>query len=296
MNCQDYIYDRTISSKEKTAFSRKWLYAFEKMNLERLRVSDFKESRWKGQVTLLIHSFQPNEEMFYVNEFPILHTWKMLGRLPVVIITDKETAQMTALREGWPEVAVSISPDLKRGDVISLSRDCLSNLYKYFGTEYCLTIQDDGFPIRDNLDEFLGRWDYVGAPFVRDLPQQYLADLLLKDCLNGGFSLRSRRYCEAVCEEWRKWGKEYQKKNGWNEEEDWFYSAHSRRRLSHRLKYRLPWASQARKFSAMDILGVVDLRKYRQLPFGIHSPTTCYFYQEELRKLGYELPDDKYLK
>jgi hypothetical protein len=270
---------------------RKWLYEWQRLNLECLRNHDFKESKWKGRVTLLIHSFQPDESMFYVNEFPVLHTWKILGRLPVVIITDKETSAMALFREKYPEdITIRISPDLKKGDVLSLSRDCLNNLYDYFDTPYCLVIQDDGFPIRDNLDEFLGRWDYVGAPSVRDLPRQYIADLILKDCMNGGFSLRSHQYCEAVSREWKNWGRDEWRMRGWNEEEDWFFSVYSRRKISHRLKYRFPWAAQARKFAAMDMLGIVDLRKYRHVPFGIHSPTTCYFYQEELHRLGYELP------
>lgn len=287
----DFIFDSAIGADEKAAFCKGWLSAFQKLNLPKLRESQFSESRWADRVTLLFHSFWPDGSF---NEFPILHSWKLLGRLPTVVVTDRETPSMAAFKERYGDtVKVKLSYYLKRGDVNSLSRDCLNNMYRHFDTEYCLVVQDDGFPIRDNLDEFLGKWDYVGAPFVRDLPQQYLADLLLKNCLNGGFSLRSRRYCEAVCEEWKKWGKEYQKKNGWNEEEDWFYSAHSRRKLSHRLKYRLPWASQARKFSAMDILGVVDLRKYRHVPFGVHSPTTCYFYQEKLHELGYELPREQ---
>ena len=290
----DFLFNPDIDGKEKIKVCRKWLYTWEKQNLESLRKFAFVPSRWRGQVTLLIHSFQPNEEMFYVNEFPILHTWKMLGLLPVVIITDKETTPMFTLKARYPEhVSIAISPDLRRGDVLSLSRDCLKNLYKYFDTPYCLIIQDDGFPIRDNLDDFLGRWDYIGAPFVRDLPRQYIADLLLRDCLNGGFSLRTRKYCEAVCGEWSRWGANTAEKHGWNMEEDWFYSVRSRLNLFHRLKYRIPWASQARRFSAMDILGIVDLRKYRHIPFGIHSPTTCYFYRNALCELGYEPLSDQ---
>lgn len=294
----DFLFDLGIDSKEKIRVCRKWLYAWEMLNLEGLRKAIFSPSRWRREVTLLIHSFQPKEEMFYVNEFPILHTWKILGRLPVVIITDKETSPMSALKARYPEdVVIAISPDLKRGDVLSLSRDCLKNLYKYFDTPYCLTIQDDGFPIRDNLGDFLGKWDYVGAPFVRDLPRQYIADILLKNCLNGGFSLRTRKYCEAVCREWSRWGMRTADKRGWNAEEDWFYSVRSRLNPFHRLKYRLPWASQARKFAAMDILGIVDLRKYRHIPFGIHSPTTCYFYRKELCRLGYDpLPGQESLE
>ena len=213
----DFVFETKYGAKEKTALCRRWLYAWEKLNLKKLRNMSFPQSKWRGQITLLIHSFHPNEEMFYVNEFPILHTWKMLGSLPVVIITDKETIQMSNFRMRYPkDVSIRISPDLKRGDVLSLSRDCLNNLYKYFDTSYCLIIQDDGFPIRDNLDDFLGKWDYIGAPCVRDLPRQYIADLLLKDCLNGGFSLRTHKMCEDTCHAWRSWGQKAQETFSWN--------------------------------------------------------------------------------
>ena len=107
----DFIFDGSINAKDKTAFCRKWLYSWEKQNLPGLQNADYSQSKWINQVTLLIHSFQPDEAMFYVNEFPILHTWKILGRLPVVIITDKETRAMAALRERYPEdVSVRISP------------------------------------------------------------------------------------------------------------------------------------------------------------------------------------------
>ena len=81
----DFIFDSAIGAKDKTAFCRKWLYSWERQNLPALQTAEYLRSKWSDQVTLLIHSFQPDEGMFYVNEFPILHTWKMLGRLPVVI-------------------------------------------------------------------------------------------------------------------------------------------------------------------------------------------------------------------
>lgn len=284
----DFVLDRTIPVKDRISICRKWLYAWEKQNIEHLRKEVFGPSKWRGMVTLLIHSFQPDEEMFYVNEFPILHTWKVLGRLPVVIITDQETRPMADLRSRFPEdVTIKISPDLKRGDVLSLSRDCLNNLDRYFDTPYCLIIQDDGLPIRDNLGDFLGKWDYLGAPCVRDMPRQYVADIMLKDCLNGGFSLRTYSLCAATTKAWRTWGRRAQRLLGWTILEDWFYSIFSRYNPIHRLRFRFPWAPQARRFAIMDILGGMDVRKLKFVPFGLHSPTTAYLYREQLVALGY---------
>lgn len=285
----DFVFDRKIQDKDKIAICRKWLYVWERHNLESLRKASFSPSKWRGRITLLIHSFQPNEEMFYASEFSILHTWKLLGSLPVVIITDRETAQMSSFSNRFPDdVSITISPDLKRGDILSLSRDCLKNLDKYFNTPYCLIIQDDGFPIRDNLDEFLGKWDYVGAPCVRDLPRQYIADILLKDCLNGGFSLRSHTLCAATTKAWSKWGRRMLGFFGWPMIEDWFYSIFSRYNPFHRIRFRFPWASQARRFSVMDLMGAEDVRNLKFVPLGLHGPTTVYLYQDFLERLGYE--------
>lgn len=285
----DFIFDQAIDVADKNSLCRQWLYAWEKLNLEDLRKYVFCPSKWRGKITLLIHSFQSDEEMFYVNEFPILHTWKMLGVLSTVIITDRKTKQIQDLMDRFPnDITIRISPDLKCGDGLSLSWDCLNNLDKYFDTPYCLIIQDDGFPIRDNMDDFLYKWDYIGAPCVKDLPRQYLADILLRDCLNGGFSLRSHVLCTATTKAWKDWGYMAHKKMGWTMSEDWFYSIHSRYNPIHRLRYRFPWAPQARRFSVMDFIGGIDIRKLRFTPFGIHGPTTVYFYRDELVNLGYQ--------
>ena len=284
----DFVLDRTIPVKDRVSICRKWLYAWEKQNIDHLRKEVFAPSKWRGTVTLLIHSFQPDEEMFYVNEFPILHTWKMLGKLPVVIITDRETRQMSDLRSRFPEdVTIKLSPDLKRGDVLSLSRDCLNNLDRYFDTPYCLIIQDDGLPIRDNLGDFLGKWDYLGAPCVRDMPRQYLADVILKNCLNGGFCLRTHSLCAATTKAWRSWGHRAHRLLGWTILEDWFYSVFSRYNPIHRLRFHFPWAPQARRFSVMDIMGAMDVRELKFIPFGLHGPTTAYLYREQFSALGY---------
>ena len=63
-------------------------------------------------------------------------------------------------------------------------------------------VQDDGFPLRDELDAFL-KYDYVGAPNVRPGWRGRVADALGLTVLNGGFSLRSRRVCRWAARAWR---------------------------------------------------------------------------------------------
>ena len=186
-------------------------------------------------------------------------------------------------------VVIKTTSGLVGADVNSMSTDCMINLHTYFDTPYCLIIQDDGFPIRDNLGDFLGRWDYIGAPSVRDSFRQHIADLLLRDCLNGGFSLRSRRYCLAVARNWRMWGQRYAKFRGFGPEEDFLYSCVIRLNPWMRLRYRLPGAKTARRFAYFDLLGGFDARELQEVPFGIHGQSTIWQFRHKMRELGYDL-------
>ena len=62
---------------------------------------------------------------------------------------------------------------------------CIKELNNYVNTDYCLLIQYDGFVLNHNLwkSEFLD-YDYIGAPVYN-----HSGEL----CLNGGFSLRSKK-------------------------------------------------------------------------------------------------------
>lgn len=63
------------------------------------------------------------------------------------------------------------------------------DLAAYFSTKHCLLIQDDGYILDYQAwdEAFLG-YDYIGAPWHDN------------EVGNGGFSLRSKRFCEASSE------------------------------------------------------------------------------------------------
>lgn len=67
---------------------------------------------------------------------------------------------------------------------------CIKELYKYFDTSHCLLIQHDGYVLDGNQwkEEFL-QYDYIGAPWL------YIDG---RNVGNGGFSLRSHKFCEAI--------------------------------------------------------------------------------------------------
>lgn len=61
-----------------------------------------------------------------------------------------------------------------------------------FETEFCLTVQHDGWILNPHLwDDVFLQYDYIGAPFSPREPYRVG---------NGGFTLRSRRLCQAVAE------------------------------------------------------------------------------------------------
>lgn len=63
----------------------------------------------------------------------------------------------------------------------------INGLHKEFDTSHVLLIQQDGFPVNPAAwtDDFL-QWDYLGAV------------MWTGHVGNGGFSLRSKRFCEAT--------------------------------------------------------------------------------------------------
>jgi hypothetical protein len=58
--------------------------------------------------------------------------------------------------------------------------------------------------MRPGLSDFVGKYDYIGAPWVHHTTYYDLYPY--KYCIgNGGFSLRSKRLCEIASHIYRKW-------------------------------------------------------------------------------------------
>lgn len=285
-----YLFDGTVPFLEKHYAFKYWLHTWERYNLPMLRQMNIPISKYKGQITLIFYSFPKDQADFDTHEFSILHTWRMLGKIPVSIIADRLTDRLKVFQEQYAGfVEIRLTKSLVSGNIKSMSIDCMNNLFRYFNTPYCLIIQDDGFPIRDNLDEFLNGWDYLGAPCVKDSFRQHIADFLLRDILNGGVSLRSQRYCRAVSLNWRLWGRLYAKLRGLGPEEDRLYVCMSRLNPWMRVRYRIPGAQIARRFSFFDLLGGFDARQLTTKPFGLHGQSTIWQFRQTMCELGYDL-------
>lgn len=79
--------------------------------------------------------------------------------------------------------------------LIAYSIFCLTEMYKYIDTEFCLVVQRDGWIINPGAwtDDWL-QYDYVAPLFVQH-----------DDVGSGGFSLRSKRIMEAAAQRYRAW-------------------------------------------------------------------------------------------
>ena len=139
-------------------------------------------------------------------EGALLETWRNCGLLKTVVVSNMRHSCLLKFAERYSNVELQLEDSLIPGSLKEMSIDCNSKLFTRFSTEYVLIVQNDGFPLRPGLDEFVGKYDYIGAPWEKhntyyDLyPDRYRVG-------NGGFSLRSRRLCEAASTLYNKWFK-----------------------------------------------------------------------------------------
>ena len=285
MQCDgSVVFDRGKTPTERRNAARKWLQEEQRRHLPELRSANLATSRFEKDVTLVTYTFPQDESDFDFIEFAIRQSWNCLGLLKTVVVADRMTQTLNRFKASaghWVEI--QIEPSLKIGNIASMSSDCIERLHTRFSTPYCLIIQDDGFPLRDNLNDFLGKYDYMGSPVIRDLPVQYIVDLLRCECLNGGFSLRSRRICRDAARQWRFW-RHFIKPGSHAHAEDVFYTKPACFNPLYRLRNRFPSSKTARLFSLPDFDGVVDIRNITPEPFGIHGPCAAYQLMERQRK------------
>lgn len=131
----------------------------------------------------------------------ILMSWHHCGWMPVSLIVNRITAKLDSLSREWG-IRLIHKPELKGGggDSCDLNRNVLLHMADWFDTEYVLTFQDHAFPLRSGLDEFIGKWDYVGAPWPFNA-DDWITRMLLPHrghVGNGAFTVRSKKLCERV--------------------------------------------------------------------------------------------------
>jgi hypothetical protein len=130
------------------------------------------------------------------------------GALPVVLVVNRVTPRLEKMVDDWG-IRLMVEPNMKGGggNVRDLNRDAVANLHNRFETDYVLTFQNHAFPVRPTLPDFIGKYDYIGAPWVFG-KDDWITRFLLPhrlDVGNGAFTLRSRRLCETAAYYFRKY-------------------------------------------------------------------------------------------
>lgn len=224
-----------------------------------------------GNVTALVYFFrEPKvaDSFFELLETAILQTWLNCGMMKTVIVTDSPCKEMLAFAVRFCKwIEIQQEKRLVAGDINSMSIDCIARLHARFSTPYVLIVQDDGFPIRPGLEEFIGKYDYIGAPLRLNHPLVLMLQFFLRSWpSNGGFSLRSRRICEAAAEYYRRdWaGKPFSQ----DLIEDMFYTRTlPKTYFRFRYGYKIADSRSSSRFSFSDLRQNFNGR----MPFGFHN-------------------------
>lgn len=210
------------------------------------------------------------DTQFYRIESALRETWLQCGMMKSVIVTDRKTDELRAFSAQFPTVEIQVEPSLVAGNLYTMSADCDGRLAERFSTPYLMIVQDDGFPLRAGVDAFLGKWDYIGAPYVRDRFFSRLAARAMNLwTMNGGFSIRSHRICEQAARYWRE---TYHKFGDCHSvgEDAYYTETLVLHRRDYRRQMRLADNRSAIRF-AWDCLVPFDVQV---LPFGFHRAST----------------------
>ena len=185
------------------------LVRWKKANIDVLRSIDFHSSSVRDITAIAYHYRKTPEELdasFWGTEFAFLQTFKTQGVMPSILVVNQRTPLVTKFCDKY-SIELQTAKNLVPGKYLrSFCIEMVENLHSRFKTPYVLTVHDDGFPLRSGLGEFVGKWDYVGAPWVRH--NTYYDLYPRKYCMgNGGFSIRSKRLCEIASRVYKKWFK-----------------------------------------------------------------------------------------
>lgn len=251
----------------KTEAMRAW----QRNRLEKSRLAPLPATGAEG-VTVVAYHFWPVEKAdveFAYLECAIRETWRHCGLLPVVLIVDKPCDAVTEFASAHPrEVTVRKSPCLRPGSVPSMSVDCNANLAQHFDTENVLVVQNDGFPLQPGLDRFIGKWDYIGAPYIRNRLLTRIPRLWPQHAVgNGGFSIRTRKICALANERWTCFRHLLPTNNRFTNEDDYYCLVLPLLSRSYRKKVSFAPLKDALAFSYDDLYEAPP----PTLPFGFHG-------------------------
>lgn len=187
--------------------------AWSAVRLAQDRADGLPREMGRTDVTAVAYSFGTPEKMPAYGravELALRETYRHCGRLRTTLVVNRLTPELEAFAaECGNFLRVDIDESLKPGGIVGFSRNMIRTLPDRFNTPFMLNVHPDGFPLRSGLDEFVGRWDYVGGPWEigRD---DWITRLLLTrndGAGNGGFALRTRCICELGAAAYRRFWK-----------------------------------------------------------------------------------------
>ena len=226
-----------------------------------------------NHVTILVYTFPQigNEAVAFKKIVEsVLRTWDKVQKLKTVIVASHHFSELDEFAANNENVELQIESSLIYGNIQSMSLDCIKRLYKRFSTPYVLIIQDDGFPLKSNLDDFVGKADFWGAPIISDGWKRKLAYAVGFGSFNGGFSLRSRRLCEYASKMWFSFFSKFMSEDCRHLGEDFYYTTLLKFLPMTWLKFRFPTEREAFHFAVDRLGGYVTPPKDAD-PFGVHG-------------------------
>lgn len=251
---------------------------WQEKRLVALKTASFHVSKHFEDVTLVIYTFPPKEredEMFKLIKCSILHSWEVLGQLRTTIVADRPFDAVNDFAAQHPNVVdLQIAPNIIPSNIKTMSLDCIKNLHTRFHTPYCLIIQDDGMPIKDNLAVFLGKYDFIGAPIISDGWKRKLAYAVGLGSFNGGFSLRSKRFCEYASKMWFSFFSKFMPEDHRHLGEDFYYTTLLKFLPMTWWKFKFPNEKEAFRFAVDALNGHVKVPNDIK-SFGFHGKDTA---------------------
>ena len=260
------------------------LNSWQKAILPALRKEAFDKSSINN-VTLLAYFFWDDDRIdtkFYTVECAFLCAFKSWGLMPSVLVVNRKTRTISEFVTRYG-IQLQVDSTLT-GGVPTMNIDCIKNLHRRFDTEYVVIIQSDGMPVNSGLENFLGRFDYIGAPWPGHCHWKDWFPYPKYGVGNGGFCLRSKRICEQAAHAYNACWR-YLPYN-WLVGDDVFYCK-TMPFLSRywRREFKFPTVSEAIKFSVEAIPPGIAIE---EPPLGFHSE---YGFQQYVKRFGVPFRD-----
>lgn len=114
------------------------------------------------------------------------YSCKYINFNKIIFFTDNANINISKFKHLYNKLEIIQIPKIL--NKIDYSKFCLIKLPYYINTDYCLTVQHDGFVSCPDMwtDEFL-KYDYIGAPW----PESWG---YINRVGNGGFNLKSKKF------------------------------------------------------------------------------------------------------